>query len=97
MANEPQREPVDDEQALAEARPLHEQALYAVNSDSPTFETRINPLADSVDEAADVTINHVIADPGSHQSNHGNTGYGEDDDHHDMSDLKTRARLRGRS
>jgi hypothetical protein len=53
-------------------------------------------LTDSLDGAADRTIAPILEDPGSHQSNHGNTGYGEDDDHHDRTDLKTRGRGRSR-
>ncbi len=71
-------------------------AAPATGTDDPTLQTRIDPLVDTTDEAADITINHVIADPGSHQSNHGNSGYGGDDDHHDRADLKTRARGRRR-
>ncbi len=79
-----------------EATPAHDAVLYATSTDDPTLQTRLDPLADSLDDAADITINHVIADPGSHQSNHGNTGYGEDDDHANRADLKTRARSRTR-
>ena len=91
MIDDPQRQ-----DGTPEPRPAHEAVLYATSTDEPTLETRVDPFADSLDDAVDITINHVIEDPGSHQSNHGNTGYGEDDDHHDRADLKTRGRSRTR-
>src|SRR4051794_21519848 len=92
----PRMDAADDVLDGMAVKPQHEDVLYAVGTDSPTLETRIDPLADSLEDAADVTITPVIADLGSHQSNHANTGSGEDDDHHDTSDLKTRAKLRTR-
>ena len=79
-----------------DVQPVNETNLYAVGTDDPLLQTRIDPLVESASAGADITINQVIDDPGSHQSNHGNTGYGEDDDHADRADLKTRGRSRSR-
>ena len=89
MLDQPERE-------LDTTQPQPAPRLYATTTDDPLLETRLDPLTDSLEGAADLTIAPIIEDPGSHQSNHGNTGYGEDDDHHDRADLKTRGRGRGR-
>jgi hypothetical protein len=42
----------------------------------------------------DLSMRDALDDPGSYQSNHGNTGFGGDDDHADPDDAKVQGRSR---
>jgi hypothetical protein len=60
--------------------------------ESPASAEETQPAPEATE--GDVSLGDVLDDPGSYQSNHGNTGFGDDDDHADPDDAKVQGRGR---
>ena len=56
---------------------------------------RKTPPAIETGEPGDISLRGRVADPGSHQSSHGSTGFGGDDEHADADDYKVKGQSRG--